>query len=201
MAVYAAARCGGAQEQLISVYNNDGPGFSTDMLSSPAYLAIREHLATLVPQSSIVGMLLDHEESYTVVHSTQVGILQHDPYSWQVLGPDLVRLDTVTNGSKFFSLTLKSWISAMEPAQRSQFVDALYTVLSATNASTLSELSAGGLKNAGAVLQAIRELDEGSRRTLAETLRLLLDAARQTLPELLPSLSATLQTVHPHLSL
>ncbi len=187
LAVYAATRCGRAmQRRLLAVYNNDGPGFHTDVLSCPEYLSVRNRVHTFVPQSSVVGMLLDHEESYTVVHSTQTGLLQHDPYSWQVLGPGFVCLDTVTGGSKFFSLTMKRWVAAMEPTVRETFVDALFDVLGATNAGTLEELSERWWESAGAVLAALKDLDDETRRALTETFGLLVDAARQTMPELLP---------------
>ena len=165
LAVYAATRCGRAvQRRLLAVYNNDGPGFHTDVLSCPEYLSVRNRVHTFVPQSSVVGMLLDHEESYTVVHSTQTGLLQHDPYSWQVLGPGFVCLDTVTGGSKFFSLTMKRWVAAMEPTVRETFVDALFDVLGATNAGTLEELSERWWESAGAVLAALKDLDDETRR-------------------------------------
>ena len=187
LAVYAATRCGKAvQRKLLAVYNNDGPGFNTDVLSCPEYLAVRERVHTFVPQSSVVGMLLDHEESYTVVRSTQTGLLQHDPYSWQVQGPGFVCLDTVTGGSKFFSLTLKRWVAAMEPAAREAFVDALFGILGAANAGTLEELSERWWESAGAVLAALKGLDDETRRALTETFGLLVDAARRTMPEVLP---------------
>ena len=91
LAVYAAAHTPQpVQARLEAVYNNDGPGFCAGALDETGYAAVRERIRTFVPQTSIVGMLLDHEERYTVVRSRQVGLLQHDPFSWQVEWPDFV---------------------------------------------------------------------------------------------------------------
>lgn len=117
------------QARLEAVYNNDGPGFCAGALDETGYAAVRERIRTFVPQTSIVGMLLDHEERYTVVRSRQVGLLQHDPFSWQVEGPDFVRLETVTSSSRFLSLTLKNWVASMDRERREAFVDALFDIL------------------------------------------------------------------------
>lgn len=179
LAVYAAAHCGEeVQKKLRAVYNNDGPGFSGDMLSSPEYLAVRDRVRTFVPQSSVVGMLMDHEESYQVVHSKGLGILQHDLYSWEVMGGDFCLVDTVTDGSLFISAKVKSWLAAMDSAQREQMVDALFDVLSATNAKTTDELSTDWLGSAGAALSELKSMEPGSRRMLFELLKLLVGVVR-----------------------
>ena len=79
LAVYAAFRCDKTiQDRIIQVYNNDGPGFQKEILDSPEYQAMLPRIRTIVPESSIVGMLLGHEEEYDIVKSSQKGIMQHD---------------------------------------------------------------------------------------------------------------------------
>lgn len=183
LAVYAAAHCSAAVRRRVrGGYNNDGPGFCAPALEEPGFRAIRDRIQTFVPQSSVVGLLLEHEEDYTVVHSTQVGLLQHDPYSWQVLGPDFIRLDAVTGASRFMDQTLKSWIAAMDVEQRETFVDTLFEVLGATNAGTVSELGTEWFKNAGLLLQKFRDVDEDTRKAVMEILGMLLKAAKDNLP-------------------
>ncbi len=87
------------QKRILAVYNNDGPGFRSEIIMKPSFLAIAEKIHTFIPQSSIIGMLFEHEEEYTVVESSQKGILQHDLFSWQVTRDDFVRLDDITNDS------------------------------------------------------------------------------------------------------
>ncbi len=179
LAVYAAAHCGEeVQKKLRAVYNNDGPGFSDGLLSSPGYLAVRDRVHTFVPQSSVVGMLMDHEESYEVVRSKGLGILQHDLYSWEVMGPDFCLAETVTDGSRYISAKTKHWLAAMDNKQREQTVDALFDVLSATNAKTIDELSADWLGSAGAALSQLKSMEPGSRRMLFELLGLLVGVVR-----------------------
>lgn len=116
LAVYAAAFCPAAlQERIAAVYNNDGPGFDADVIALPGYQRICARVQTFVPQSSIVGMLLEHEEAYTIIHSTGDGFGQHNLYTWEVLRDRFVTLETVTNGSRFLDRTLKQWLAGLEP--------------------------------------------------------------------------------------
>ena len=92
LAVYASAFCGRRfQKRIVSVYNNDGPGFDESVIATEGFQIIGERLHAYVPQSSIIGMLLEHAEQYAIVHSGQKGIMQHDPYSWSVLGKEFRR--------------------------------------------------------------------------------------------------------------
>lgn len=116
LAVYAAAKSSPAvNTRITAVYNHDGPGFGREMMESPGYCSITERIHTLIPQSSVIGMLLDHEEKYTVIHSSQVGLMQHNPYTWNVLGPDLVRSESITASSRAIDRTLKTWVCSMTP--------------------------------------------------------------------------------------
>lgn len=182
LAVYAGAFCGGAiQDRLDAVYNFDGPGFVQKVLDEPGYDRICGRVRTLVPQSSVVGMLLEHEEEYAIVYSTQSGLLQHDVYSWETEQTHFVRLETVTDGSYFVDAALTDWIASLDNTQREAFVDAVYTILSETNATTLREMGEHWFSSAMAILRSLRELDEPTRETVKATLQALLRSAGEEL--------------------
>ena len=108
LAVYAAAFCTApVQARIESVRSNDGPGFTADVLAAPGYDAIAARAHTYVPQSSVVGMLLQHEEAFTVVHSTYTGLAQHDVFSWEVEGKHFLTVQSVTGGSQLADRALK----------------------------------------------------------------------------------------------
>ena len=156
-AVYAAAFCGDEiQDRIEAVYNYDGPGFDSKVLSEPGYQRICKKIQTFVPQSSVVGMLLGHEEKYIIVHSEQTFLQQHDTYSWEVLQKHFHYLDTVDNSSRFVDYTLKAWLAQMTPAQREQFVDAIYEVMRQTNAHTLHQMNENWLASAASILKSAK---------------------------------------------
>jgi len=193
LAVYAASFCPKrVQNRIIAVYNNDGPGFDSAVISRSGYRAVQDRLQAFIPQSSLIGMMLEHDEQYTVVQSTASGgIMQHSTYTWSLLGTDFIRMETVTNGSRFVDQTLKAWVGGMEPARREQFVDALFEIISATQATTLTELSADWLKHARAISRTLKNIDAPTRKMLQETLRLLLKSAGKNIPSMLATRKAS----------
>jgi hypothetical protein len=190
LAVYAAAFCKKTiQSRITTIYSNDAPGFNPPVLKSPGYRAIRKKISAFVPQGSVIGMLFEHDDEYTVVKSDQSGLLQHDVYSWEVTHNDLVRLDKISRGSRFIDRTLKEWIGSLDSAQREQFTEALYAVLSSTEAKSFPELTAGWLKNAGLMIQSLTSIDEPTRELIFTAIAALLKAAKNNAGTLLPETS------------
>ena len=127
--VAAARSTPDIQQRILEVYNNDGPGFTDYLMGDPGYLAMVPRIKTYVPQSSVIGMLLEHEEPYTIIKSNQVSVLQHDPYSWEVMGPSFVPMQSITADSQFVNQTIKAWIASMDTQERNRLVDALFGLL------------------------------------------------------------------------
>ena len=126
-------------------------------------------------------MLLEHEESYTVVKSRHIGIFQHDPYTWEVLGGDFIRVEEVTEGSRIFDQTVKTWVAQLSPADRSAFVDAVFDLIAAGDIDYTDELRRPG--NLLAALKALKDTDDKTRRLLADTLARFVKAAAGALKE------------------
>ena len=136
-------------------------------------------IRSFVPKSSVVGLLLAHEEPHTVVDSDQEGLFQHDLYSWQVLGPDFVRLEEVTAGSRLIDRTLKNWLAGLNTQQRETVADTLYELLSSGEAKTVKEaLEPQNLAN---VLHAALDADPKDLLTVAASLGRLASAAVRAL--------------------
>ena len=141
LSVFSAIHCAPhVKSRIAMAWCNDGPGFRREWLRDPAYLEIKARIRTLLPQSSLVGILLEHEENYTVVKSSQVGILQHDGLSWEVQGNAFVRIKEVSGDSRRVGLTFKNWIEELTVEQREQFCDAMYEIFTSDHALTLTDL-------------------------------------------------------------
>ncbi|BAL00038.1 hypothetical protein OBV_28390 [Oscillibacter valericigenes Sjm18-20] len=166
LAVYSAVNCGKAvQNRLIAVYNNDGPGFRETLVSREEHRRVADRIFTILPKSSVVGLLMEHEEDLIVVDSTQVGVMQHDGFSWCVRGPEFARMDDLT-GVETNDKALKEWVNSLDQEQREKFTNALFEVLSASGAATLAEMRSQGTKSAAAILKAMVGLDKETRAAL-----------------------------------
>lgn len=169
LAVYAAAACPMEIKQRISaVFNNDGPGFSEAVTGSDGYRIMLPVIRTYIPQSSIVGMLLEHDEPFNIVKSSQIGILQHDQYSWEVMGGDFVRAEGLSTHSRRTDRTLKKWLSGLSMEEREQITDAIFEILSAGDMNYTEDMIKPE-KILGAI-RGIRDMDEEKRKKLGQSL-------------------------------
>lgn len=144
LAVYAAVHSSrDIRQRITQVFSNDGPGFGHSILDDPVYLEMRPVIRSLVPQASIVGMLLEHDENYTVVKSRQKsGFLQHNGLSWEVLGNSFIHLSEVSADSRRIDKNVNQWIRDMTPEQREEFIEAVYQLFSVEGVTTLTDLVA-----------------------------------------------------------
>jgi hypothetical protein len=141
LAVYAAVRVPQQiQRRILSVYNHDGPGFNEYHMEDPAYRQMVPKIHTFVPQSSVIGMLLEHEEPYTIIKSKQIGILQHEPYSWEVDGPSFVFVEEISANSRYLDMTIKNWLAQMSMEERNEVVDTLFDLLSMGNVDNVQDI-------------------------------------------------------------
>ena len=177
LAVYAAARVSeDIQKRILRVYNNDGPGFSDRMMKDDGYLRIVPKIGTFIPQSSVIGMLLEHEEPYTVIRSDQVSLLQHDFYSWRLQTKAFIRMEAITEDSRFLDLTIKNWIAEMSPQERNLLVDALFGLLESGEVSNAMDIFHP--KNIRHYLKAL-SANGNMRKLFSDELRSLVAAARK----------------------
>jgi len=180
LAVYAASMCPpSAQRRIEAVYNFDGPGLSAAAARSDGYAAIESRIETYLPESSIVGILLERSERYHVVKSSAEGVMQHHPLSWQVTPSGFELLDELDRQSLYADRTIRDWLAEMSAQQRKTFVNALYSIMESTGARTLNEID--WQKSAPRMLEAFGDLDLRTKAALILSLGRLAGSALRNL--------------------
>jgi len=160
LAIYAAAHADAdIQQRIRAVYSFDGPGLDDATMASGSYAAIAGRIRSFVPQSSVVGLLLAYHPEYTVVKSDALGLLQHDTFTWQMLGTRFLEAPEVDVSSQLVNQTVHAWLSRVTPDQRRRFVDTLFDLLEATGATTMKELMTDVPGRAAGVLKALQKVD------------------------------------------
>ena len=161
LAVYAGVKSNKAtRDRIERIFSNDAPGFDKEFISGADYKSMSSRISTFLPQSSVVGMLLEHEESYTVVKSKNSGLLQHDGFSWEVMGGKFIHLDSISENSRLIDKNMKKLLSEMSREERERFVDSVYTAIqSNTDAKTLTALSSDKMK----IFKVWSSLDDTSK--------------------------------------
>ena len=151
-AVYAASFCRPEiQNRILGVYSNDGPGFRKEVTERPGYLRILPKVCKIVPDTSMIGMLLADKAARRVVRSSAFGILQHDALSWSTERDRLEPAEPSELG-KLLNNVLASWIDGMDDNLRNSVTDTIFDAFEATGADTFHEIAQQKWKSAEAVL-------------------------------------------------
>ncbi|MBR1731180.1 MAG: DUF2974 domain-containing protein, partial [Ruminococcus sp.] len=170
LAIYSAVLCGEkTRGKIISVYNFDGPGFNGDVIASEGYNVLKDRIHTFVPQSSVFGMILEHEEDFSIVKSKNKSFMQHDIYSWEVEAKDFCYLDERTNSSYFINNTLNTLVDEMSDKEINEFIDAVFKVFEGSDQKNFNELQRKWYKTYAKMLRSLVTLDKEERKLIFST--------------------------------
>lgn len=176
LAVYSAAFCNSKiQKKITKIYNFDGPGFNRKMINDEAYKRVENRIETFVPEQSIVGLLMEHEEDYKVVESTEFAILQHEGFSWVIDRDAFVLVDEVNKYSKTFSITLKAWLAEMNSAERKEVVDTFFDVFVNAGINDFTEIIDMDVKMAGRLIKEVAKVPHEQRDKVMKLVKLLIE--------------------------
>ncbi len=174
IAVYSAMECRPIiKERIKTVYSHDGPGFRDEVFETENYAGIKTRIHKTLPQSSLVGMLLQHQEDYMVVESRQFWVMQHDPFSWVVNKDDFCYVQSITNGAKYINTVISQWLASLDDEKRELFVTTLYSVIEAVGIVSFSDLTENWHRKAFTALDAVKGIDPETKRFVSETIRTL----------------------------
>lgn len=175
LAVYASMKCRDEiRDRITKIYTNDGPGFVEEVFSSEEFSAIENRIVKIVPQSSLIGMLLTHQEKYQVIESMEKGgVRQHDPFTWEVRDGGFVKKNDLNHGRKLFNKRLNEWVVSLDEKQRMTFVETLYHIINVTEAETLIELTEEWKDNSVKMVNAVKDMDGETKKVLIGVLKAL----------------------------
>lgn len=183
LAVYSAVMSPEALTERINyVYSFDGPGFMSSNMDSARFKKIVSRITTYVPQSSIVGMFLDHEEEHIVIKSSAgSGITQHNGLTWEVMGNSFIHLEQTDKRSKFVEMTFKNAIANTSVEERTELAAALSQIIDMLEDSTLT-----GIKNniPSTLIRAVKgydSLSDSSKRIVMFFIRTIISNGQQNI--------------------
>ncbi len=182
LAVYAGVRASyRTRRKIWGIYNHDGPGFYDIKGLGDAYEEMLPKIHSFVPETAVVGMLLERVGEHKVVKSNNKGLMQHDAMSWEVLGPKFVTVNRVSDTSRMVNDILKNWLKEISNEERATFVDTLYKILEASQARSIDDLNAEKGRLANVVLKEIGGLDKETRSMLGKTISALFKEGNQVI--------------------
>lgn len=174
LAEYAALRCStDVQERIERVYNLDGPGFKAGTFTSDDYAPLEGKLVKVVPEESLVGIMLESEAPVYVAMSSASGLDQHSAFTWEVDEElaDFVYLPNLPEATKATARTLHAWLSGYDDAEREEIVDAFFQAIEVSHAQNPIDILNGGPRGLSLILEASRKIDRPTRKILVSAAR------------------------------
>lgn len=142
LAVYAAAMLPSElQSRIMSVYSFDGPGFRPEFFLQDGYSAIKDRIHDIVPETSIIGTLLEKQTEMEVVRCVYSGIQSHDGYRWETSPTGFVHTESLTDTSRALNETMDKIVEEMTGDEADSIINDLFNILSSTGAKTVSDLA------------------------------------------------------------
>ena len=185
LAAYAAAFSPpGLQDRLLRVYNNDGPGFRDEVRCLPGYQAVQGKCVSIVPDTSVIGLLLECDCQRRVIRSSASGLVQHDGFTWEC-GPTAFLSGELTRKGAYFEKTVDNWVARQDDATLRSLVDSLFTVFEATGEETFHSMSTKKLRSAELMMAAFRALPREKQRELLAATGKIVTSSGATARELL----------------
>ena len=122
------------------IYSNDGMGLRDEQMNSRKYKRIENRFIRIIPDSSIVGLLLRHKDNYIVIKSNMPGLISHDTSTWQI-DRDKFSRTNLTRFSKVFDDGFSRWLDKYNDDERELFVKEVFDVMRENKIETLLDFS------------------------------------------------------------
>jgi Protein of unknown function (DUF2974). len=176
LAIYSAIFASESiKNRLIEVYSHDGPGFPINIVKSKDYINLQHKIDITLPQSSLVGLLLENHTNYKVIKSNRISILQHDPYSWAISDNSFIYVENVKDSAYYMDLALNEWINSLKHEEREEFVNVLYDILNASGSDNFRDLIKNPQISINGILDEIKNMDENTKFHMSKTIKILAD--------------------------
>lgn len=174
-AAYASVFCNDVtQNNIIRVFSNDGPGFIESIADSERFMRMLPRMIKIIPDSSIIGLLMHGHIRLRLIKSSEDGLMSHDASSWEVLRNHFVPADEKSEGSIFINETIEEWLNGVDSENRKQFVDSLFGLFDSAGITTLDEYREHKIAGAAALLKGFGSLPEEHKKQFKAILRKLL---------------------------
>ena len=139
------------------IYSNDGMGLRDKQINSRRYRRIENKFTRIIPDSSIVGLLLRHNNNYEVIKSNMPGLISHDTSTWQIDRNSFTRTK-LTRFSRVFDDGFTKWLDNYSDEERELFVKEVFDIMRENNIETLMQFTTN-YKLVFDVLKSSKKLD------------------------------------------
>ena len=149
------------------IYNNDGQGLRDKEYQSKKYKNIEKKLIHIIPNYSLVGLLLKHNDNYKVVKSSRRDLMAHSILTWQVKGNKLVKTE-LSEISKKMDKSITLWLEKYDEIKRRKMISTIFESLGNSGVHNLYDLK--DIKTAMKVIKKLSNIDKETKKLVLDFL-------------------------------
>lgn len=186
LAIYASSHMSAENQKRIKrIIAYDSPGVHPSVIQSTGYQAIKDRIQPIIPQHSIIGMLLETPEHAEIVESKAFGLLQHISFTWEIDGHDFKRAAALTENSIQIDETLKTWTASLNEEELKHFFDLLFGIFIDAGIERINDFTVDTPKKINLLMQQQQNLTDQEKDMLNTLFRRLIDTRYQIWKEAL----------------
>lgn len=175
LAVFAASTIDDKDAQkIIQIYNYDGPGFPEEMIQHTNYKMIVDKIKKFIPENSVFGIMLENLETVKIIKSNAKGLMQHNGFTWQIIGKDFDTVDKLSKESMALSDAFKSWLEKVDLKTRESAIKAIFTILESANIKTVDDFTEKSFSHLVTALKEFKNLQNDTRDAIIHFFKTLL---------------------------
>lgn len=159
------------KRKLRGIYVFDGPGYVEDISNKLSYLEIKDRIHAYIPESSVIGRLLEPPYEKTVVCAQGKGFFQHDLFNWELSANGVVCAVAVDLFSDSFSSKLNGWMESIPPKERERVVNELFLVFKSNGIAHITDLMHIDISHIVMLVKCVKNLSSENRNLLVLLLK------------------------------
>lgn len=170
LTLFSCLRCSDSiASRIARAYCFDGPGLAEEEFKGARYAALRNRLEIILPQAATVGIMFSRGDRYTVVHSDGRGLMQHDMFTWELIGPRFKVLPELSSVGKIHETRFRARMSEMTLEEKKDAVETIFNSIAESGVKTLSELKSESVTKIMSIFKTYGANDK-QKRELVKTL-------------------------------
>lgn len=162
------------QNQIINIYDNDVPGFSSEIFNMGKINHIQHKLCKIVPEYSIIGQLFSEKDPDVIVKADGVGILQHNPMNWLVSHTEFMEVVHVSDDAKRLNEKINNWLSQVSLEEKEGFTKNLFDIFQKSGSKDITAITGQGVSGFERMVMALIDSESMMKTSIFKAIQLIL---------------------------
>ena len=144
------------------------------MIQHTNYKMIVDKIKKFIPENSVFGIMLENLETVKIIKSNARGLMQHNGFTWQIIGKDFDTVDKLSKESMALSDAFKSWLEKVDLKTRESAIKAIFTILESANIKTVDDFTEKSFSHLVTALKEFKNLQNDTRDAIIHFFKTLL---------------------------